>query len=169
MKKLVRSRRLRALGRWALLILLLGGVYQWQTRHMLVSGSQVEEISLLSLQRESILLAADERPVLLYFFAPWCGICAASIGNLNSLDSKAVRVITIAMDYGSVEEVWEFVRRHEVSGPVLLGHQELKMTFNLRGYPTYYLLDRDNRVLASDMGYSSGLGLKVRQWLASGL
>ena len=164
-----RAVRIRSLLQWALLIVLLGGLYQWQTRHMLETGSQVADITLMSLQGESVHLSAGDRPLLVYFFAPWCHVCALSIGNLESLEPQDVRVLTVAMDYGTVEEVWAFVQEHNLKGPVLLGHQGLKQIFNIPGYPTYYLLDQRNRVISSDMGYSSSLGLRLRQALAQGL
>lgn len=152
--------------RWLLLLVALGGLYQWQTRNLLETGNQVPDTHLPLLSGGSSPLTEEGKPTLIYFFAPWCAVCAASIGNLEALDNDDLVVRRVAMDYASLQDISEFVRDNEVAGEVLIGHERLKQQFRVLGYPTYYVLDADQRVVASDMGYSTTMGLKVRQALA---
>lgn len=154
---------------WPILLVALAGVYLWQTRDLLDTGNQVNTTALPLLAGGSApIVEAQGKPTLVYFFAPWCQICSLSIGNLDDLDAEQITIKKVAMDYASLENVWQFVKDHDVQGDVLLGHEGLKQQFRVYGYPTYYILDKDGKVLARDMGYSSGLGLKLRQWLATG-
>lgn len=153
---------------WLLLVVALAGIYLWQTKDLLDKGSQVSTTALPLLAGGSApIVEKQEKPTLIYFFAPWCQVCSVSIGNLDDLDTSRINIKKVAMDYASLENVWQFVKEHQVQGEVLLGHEGLKQQFRVYGYPTYYILDKDGKVLARDMGYSSGLGLKVRQWLAA--
>ncbi|WP_168171493.1 redoxin domain-containing protein [Lacimicrobium sp. SS2-24] len=154
---------------WPLLLLLLAGIYQWQTRDLLERGNQVSTTALPLLNGGSApIVEGDGRPTLVYFFAPWCQVCRFSIGNLETLDSEQISIKRIAMDYASIEKVWQFVEQNKVGGDVLLGHEGLKQQFRVYGYPTYYILDKEGKVVGSDMGYSSELGLKLREWFTVG-
>jgi thiol-disulfide isomerase/thioredoxin len=163
------NKKSRSWWQWPLLLIALAGVYLWQTRDLLDTGNQVSTTALPLLAGGSApIVEGQGKPTLVYFFAPWCQICSLSIGNLDDLDAEQINIKKVAMDYASLENVWEFVKEHDVQGEILLGHEGLKQQFRVYGYPTYYILDKDGKVLARDMGYSSGLGLKLRQWLATG-
>lgn len=147
--------------------LIIIAVFAWQSRHLLSTDGSVSIApqQLASLQGEVAPLYASGRQTLVYFFAPWCQVCRLSIGNLDSIASPQLDIVRVAMDYDSVAAVSAFVVDNQVQGQVLLGHQQLKQTFNLSGYPTYYLLDEQGQVISASMGYSSTLGLKLTQYL----
>lgn len=116
-------------------------------------------------QSEKILtIAAQGKTTVLYFFAPWCQVCHLSIGNLQKLYEKKsdIAVIAIALDYSDKAEVLAFTKQHKLSFPVVLGTQELKAAFKIKAYPSYYILDKDNRVIGRSLGYSTELGLYLR-------
>ncbi len=137
----------------------------WTTRNMLdTDGSvQVAQANVVSLEGNVESLLSNTKPNLVYFFAPWCQICDLSIQNLNYLDHDKVNVVAIALDYQTREEVVDFVARNELDNPILLGTNELKQTFNVQGYPSYYLIDQEYTVIGKSFGYSTALGLKLRE------
>ncbi|MDN4503306.1 redoxin domain-containing protein [Alteromonadaceae bacterium BrNp21-10] len=143
-------------------------MYAWQSRGLLDRGSHFSPQVLPTLNGDSLLLSAKDKPLLIYFFAPWCPVCGLSISNVIGLDNSEFDIQLVALDYANLEEIKVFVDDHQIDLPVMLGHESLKRVFSVQGYPTYYILDKDNNVLMSDMGYSSTLGLKLRQGLASG-
>lgn len=148
-----------------LLGLIMFAVMAWQSKDMLsTDGSvRINQQNLVSLQGAVSPLLSDQKPNLIYFFAPWCQICALSIGNLEYLNTDKVNIVVVALDYGSKEEVLEFVNKHEVASTVLLGQNQLKKQFAIQGYPSYYLVDKDFKVISSSYGYSTALGLKLRE------
>ena len=133
---------------------------------MLPDDTQVasREQVLLSLDEKTIPITATNKTKVLYFFAPWCQICHASIGNLENLFLKRedVDVVAIALDYGNVEEVHTFVMDKQLTFPVALGNNEIKSQFKIDGYPSYYVIDENNTVIAKSLGYSTELGLYLR-------
>ena len=140
-------------------------VNAWQSRNMLDVDSDmvVEDQLLVGLDGQIRALIKPDKPSLIYFFAPWCKICSLSIGNLEYLDSDKLNIVRVALDYSNVEEVEDFAEKHNISSHILLGHEGLKQQFKIQGYPTYYILDEQQKVLSKSYGYSTALGLKLRQ------
>jgi thiol-disulfide isomerase/thioredoxin len=137
----------------------------WQSQGMLDVNSNVQVASqlLVGLDGQTSTLIKSDKPTLLYFFAPWCKICSLSIGNLEYLDTNQLNIVKVALDYSNVEAVQDFANKHNISSHILLGHEVLKQQFKIQGYPTYYILDEQQKVLAKSYGYSTALGLKLRQ------
>jgi len=117
-----------------------------------------------TLMDKTISLNAQGKTTILYFFAPWCQVCHASIGNLQALFQKneQLDVIAIAMDFTSSEEVMKFTSQHQLTFPIALGNEAIKQTFKISGYPSYYVLNEENMIIGKSMGYSSELGLYLR-------
>lgn len=129
------------------------------------SSVPIPKQKLVSLSGQVHTLLADGKHTLLYFFAPWCGVCALNIDNLEGLDSENLQVVRIALDYQYLNEVEDFVTQNQVQGEVLLGNEVLKQHFQVPGYPAYYLIDHNQRVVAKSFGYSTELGLRLTTWL----
>jgi len=146
------------------MLLVVLAIWAWQERDLLeTDGSQqIQSLVLPQLSGETFRLTETDKPTLIYFFAPWCQVCHLSIDNLQYLDSQKVRILTVAMDYSSKQEVQGFLAEHEFDAPVLMGTEQQKAQFKLKAYPTYYLLDRQLRVVSKNMGYSTAMGLKLR-------
>lgn len=108
------------------------------------------------------------RPVLVYFFAPWCNFCAASSGNLVRLrrwrKETDLEIVTVALDWQNVEEVRAYADRHDLNMPVVLGDAQVARDWQVYAFPTYYVLDSQHRVVRRDLGYSTQAGIWWRSW-----
>ncbi len=113
---------------------------------------------------ESIILNSAGKTTVYYFFAPWCQVCHASIGNLQALHLKNshINVVAIALDYVDQQQVLDFTNQHQLSFPVAYGSEQMKQEFKIKGYPSYYVVSEDNTVKYRSIGYSSELGLYLR-------
>ncbi len=120
--------------------------------------------TLPTLHGEEITLSSDNKPLVVYFFAPWCQVCHASIGNLQSIYEKndAIDVIAVAMDFTSQAEVEKFTRQHKLTFPIALGDHRTKSNFKVQGYPSYYVINEQNLIASKSMGYSTELGIYLR-------
>ncbi|WP_250884036.1 redoxin domain-containing protein [Glaciecola sp. XM2] len=152
-----------------LFVLIVVGITYWQTKDMLETDGTVivEQQNLVSLDGLVMPMLADDKPNLVYFFAPWCKICSLSIDNLDYLNEDKVNVVVIALDYSSTEEVEAFVAEHDVTMQVLYGHADLKRQFQIKGYPSYYLIDESFTIVSRSYGYSTAVGLKLRETFGS--
>ena len=153
-----------------LVIVVFAVVSAFQARNMLGTDRQAApDLQATTLQgSEFDLGAADARPTLVYFFAPWCHYCAFSSDNLVRLrrlrGESSLRIITVARDWQSAAEVQEYAERHELNVPVLLGDASISRDWKVYGFPTYYVLDSEHRVVRRDIGYTTQLGLLWRTW-----
>lgn len=132
---------------------------------MLSSDTQVsQDIVLTSLEGAQVEIKANEKPLVLYFFAPWCQICHMSIGNLQAIYEKNndIDVIAVALDYTAQDEVLRFTQQHQLTFPVVYGNERIKKELMVSGYPSYYVLNKDNTVESKSMGYSTELGIYLR-------
>jgi thiol-disulfide isomerase/thioredoxin len=145
----------------------------FQSRNMLAAdGQPAPELKGITLAGNPYDLAdVSDRPALVYFFAPWCKICAASSGNLNRLrrwrDPADIEIVAVALDWNLAQEVRDYVERHDLNVTVVLGGLDVRQQWQVQAYPSYYVLDREHRILRRDIGYSTQLGLWVRAWTVS--
>lgn len=109
-------------------------------------------------------VSANGKTTILYFFAPWCQICHASISNLQSVfeSNTHIDVIAIALDFSSEKAVYNFISQHQLTFPVVFGTEQLKQQYAITAYPSYYVLDMNNKITARSLGYSTELGLYLR-------
>ena len=137
----------------------------WQSRNMLDVDSKIslDKQLLVGLDGQVSVLIKSDKTSLIYFFAPWCKVCSLSIGNLEYLDPEKINIVRVVLDYSNLQEVQDFAIKHNISSQILLGHEGLKQQFKIQGYPTYYIMDDQQKVLAKSYGYSTALGLKLRQ------
>jgi len=156
----------------AALLLPALALYAWQTRDLLPAGERIEApaFELADVAGGRLDVAALEgTPSVLYFFAPWCRVCAVSAPQLRWFDhwfGDSARIVLVALDYGSADEVAAWARKHELSMPVLLGDAGTAASYRIRGYPTYYVLDARGRIASRDFGVSTVVGL---WWRTRGL
>lgn len=145
----------------------------FQSRNMLAAdGQPAPALEGITLAGEPYDLAdASDRPALIYFFAPWCKICAASSGNLNRLrrwrDPNDIEIVAVALDWNLAREVRDYVERHDLEVTVVLGSMDVRRQWQVQAYPSYYVLDSEHRILRRDIGYSTQLGLWWRAWTVS--
>ena len=147
------------------------GVMAFQSRNMLAAdGEAAPELRGITLAGQSYdLEAARSKPALVYFFAPWCQVCAASSGNLNRLrrwrDTDEIEIVAVALDWRAAEDVRDYVERHDLDVTVVLGDANVARQWQIQAFPSYYVLNREHRVVRRDIGYSTQLGLWLRAWL----
>lgn len=155
-----------------LILIVFLAVSAYQSRHMLAAdGRAAPGLGGITLAGEPYDLddAGEGKPALVYFFAPWCRICAASAGNLNRLrrwrDADELEIVAVALDWNFASEVSEYVERHGLEVTVVLGNAALRRQWQVQAYPSYYVLDSKHRIVRRDIGYSTQLGLWWRSIL----
>jgi peroxiredoxin len=148
-------------------------VFAFQTRDMLATDRQAApDLKGITLDGAAYDLAdASERPALVYFFAPWCKICAASADNLVRLrrwrDEQDIEIVAVALDWELAQEVRDYVQRHGLNVTVVLGDASVSRNWQIQAYPSYYVLDSEHRIVRRDIGYSTQFGLWWRAWTVS--
>ncbi len=127
-------------------------------------SAQSEQFVLTTLDSQLVTVNNSNKRLVLYFFAPWCSICHASISNLQQLyiSNENIDVIAIALDFVDENEVREFAQQHQLTFPITFGNERVKQFYQIEGYPSYYVLDENNTVISKSIGYSTEIGLYIR-------
>ena len=162
------SRWLRGLAEALLIVLVVGGVYAWQSRDMLPANQRelAPHFELVDLEgRAWSPETLRGKPAVIYFFAPWCSVCAASAPQLRwfqRLTHGSIELLFIGQDWENLAQLMDYADRHQVPAPVLAGTSQTARDYRLRGYPTYYVIDADGRIAARDFGFTTAIGLWLR-------
>lgn len=143
----------------------------YQARNMLGVDEFAPELVATTLRGVRYDLGDNAgQPTLVYFFAPWCKYCSASADNIVRLrgwrEETDLHIVAVALEWTDRDDVEAFAKDHHLNMPVLLGNKTVASDWNVYGFPTYYVLDGNDRVLRRDIGYSTQLGLWWRTWLA---
>jgi thiol-disulfide isomerase/thioredoxin len=138
----------------------------WQTRDAphgpapALSGPSVEGTPLA-------LAARPGKPVLVHFWATWCGVCRAEQDTIDAL-AEDHEVITVAAQSGSPGQVAAFVQQENLRFPVIVDASgELARRWGVHAFPTSFVLAPDGTIRSTEVGYTTSLGLRARLWLAS--
>ena len=137
-------------------------VGQWQSRHLPSGVAPVSDVGTLT--GENLSLTWKGQATLVYFFAPWCGVCRLSMPNLNSMQEwfPTLSVKAVAFDYENHEQVQQFANEIGVRVPIYMGDDDVRARWNITAYPTYMVIDSDGTIRAASVGYSSQFGMILR-------
>lgn len=149
-----------------ILLLLLAAFQWWQTRDL--TGAPAPPLrGLLTDGRPADLRNYLGQPVLVYFWAEWCPICRAGEGTLDAL-AQDYTVLTVATQTGDASAVAAYLRRQGLSFPTLVDQSgEWARVWGIRGVPSSYVIDPQGRIGAASIGYTTGIGLRLRLWWAA--
>ncbi|HKU44102.1 MAG TPA: protein disulfide oxidoreductase [Polyangiales bacterium] len=131
-----------------------------------VSGT-APQLSGTDLQGEQVALADYRgKPVLVYFWATWCGVCKATQPNVDAL-ARELPVLSVASQSGSAAEVSAYAREHGVASKVVVDTRgALAKRFGVHAFPTLFVIDGAGAIRSVEVGYTTELGLRLRMWLA---
>jgi len=101
---------------------------------------------------------AHGRPVVINFWATWCGPCEAELPVKKRLAREFEGTarflgINLTTSEAGVDEVRRYAREHEINYPVLLDVRgAVQQRYGVRGTPTTYIVDSEGGVAHKFMG-----------------
>ena len=146
-------------------VLIVYGVNLWRTRD--AASGMAPALSGITIQGEAVDLSALRgQTVLVHFWATWCPICSFEEGSIQSI-SEETTTITVALSSGSDMEILTYLAENDLTFATLNDHDGLISNhWGVAGVPMSFIIDREGMIRFSELGYTSGPGLRLRLWLA---
>ncbi len=142
------------------------GIRAWQQRDM-VSGVAPDLQGITLAGQPYRLPVHPAKPVLVHFWATWCPICRTEQGSITSIAHDDPNVITIAMQSGKPEEVARYMREQGIVFPVVNDPDgSLSNAWGVHAVPASFIIAPDGQIRFVEVGYTTGIGLRLRLWLA---
>lgn len=142
-------------------ILLIGGLRLWMQGGM--AEGHAPNIDATTLDGTRIQLAdyAGE-PLLLHFWAIWCGVCALTQPGIDQL-AKDRPVLTVALRSGDRAAVRRHMADKGFDHRVILDENgTLAERFGVRGVPASFLIDGEQRIAFRNTGVTPAWELRLR-------
>jgi thiol-disulfide isomerase/thioredoxin len=156
---------LRRAGEALVVLALILGIRAWQQSG--IASGPAPALAGVQLDGKPVALAAFAgRPVLVHFWATWCPICSAEQGSIDAL-ARDTPVITVAMQSGERDAVVQHMRKETLSFPVLNDPEGVVAAqWGVRAVPASFIVDGAGQIRFVEVGYTTGIGLRLRLWLA---
>lgn len=111
---------------------------------------QAPEFVLLDLTGRTVSLSSFRgKPVLVNFWATWCGTCRVEMPDLEALFRRSggrFSVIGLSMDENAETAVPPFVKEHQLTFPMLIADRKASAAYAVRGLPAAFLIDGEGRI-----------------------
>jgi thiol-disulfide isomerase/thioredoxin len=109
----------------------------------------------------------SKQPTLVHFWATWCPVCRAEQGSIQALAQNYPNTVTIAMQSGERAALDKFMREQSLTFPVINDADgSLSQAWGVHAVPASFIVDGAGQVRFVEIGYTTGLGLRLRMWLA---
>lgn len=149
-----------------LFVVIIFGVRAWQQRDM-ASGPAPALQGLTLAGQPYTLPHHPPRPLLVHFWATWCPVCRTEQGTIAAIAHDRPDTITIAMQSGAPEEVARYMKEQGIAFPVLNDADgSLARAWGAHAVPASFIVAPDGEIRFVEVGYTTGLGLRLRLWLA---
>ena len=125
-------------------------------------GKQAPDFQLLNLEGRSISLSDFQgKPILLNFWATWCGPCRQEMPLIQAIfeEQSDNSLVILAIDIGeTAPAVNNFIQSGNYSFPVLLDtDQDVALEYNIRAIPTTFFIDKDGIIQEIKVGAFSNM------------
>ena len=105
-------------------------------------------------------------PVGVYFWADWCGICAAQQASMDGVQADWP-VLTVAMQSGDQAAVANYLAAKDLAWATAVDADgSIAARYGLRGVPAFVVLDREGLIRSVSVGYTTAWGIRARLWWA---
>lgn len=123
---------------------------------------------LTALQGEiNLAQLSQQRPVLIYVWASWCGVCKLTTPTVAALSQDGTQVVSVALRSGSDARVATWLEKKGVQGPAINDESgSLGQRWQIGATPTFIVLYQ-GKVISTTSGWTSRWGLALRlRWAA---
>lgn len=149
-----------------IMLVIISAVDWWRAPKMPENANLSQQLSLTN-QPIDINQMSQNKPVLLYFWATWCGVCKSTTPMVRELANENIQVVTIAVQSGIDAELQPILARTGFNLPTINDPDGwISDDWEVDAMPTFVIIYQGN-IVHSTTGWSSSWGLKLRLWLTT--
>ncbi|KNC12014.1 alkyl hydroperoxide reductase [Klebsiella sp. RIT-PI-d] len=109
---------------------------------------------------------SQERPLLLYVWATWCGVCRYTTPTVATLADNGGNVITVALRSGDNATLEKWQAHKKIALPIINDASgQLSRQWDVQVTPTLVVIYR-GEVKSITSGWTSSWGMRLRLWMA---
>ena len=118
----------------------------------------------LKLIDNSAYTPAKEKPIVINFWATWCGACKLELSTIQKLSKRDdIELVTFAVNSGSNEKIQEFMRRRGLDFRVVNDNNGIyAISFGISAFPTSIFYNSKEERKYSEVGYTTYAGFLAR-------
>lgn len=149
-----------------IIIVIIFGIRAWQQKDLVAGPAPVFQSVMIDEQTVN-LVDYNGKPLLLHFWASWCPFCKFEESSINKID-KDWPVLTVAYQSGNKAEVLKYMKERKIEKWPTIVDQDSRLAelFGVKGVPTSYIIDGNGNIRFTEVGLTSGWGLRARLWWA---
>lgn len=129
-----------------------------------MTGKKAPGWTLPVLNNESALTLNQlkGKVILLEFTATWCIHCIEAAEMMKSLDKKLkgnpdiVLLSVFSSSADDKEKILKFAEKHQITNKVLYDAKTIGDTYQVNGYPTFFIIDNTGSIIKEYRGYGEG-------------
>lgn len=161
------GRRVREIAAFLAIALVVSLVVDYLRRPALPETFISQPLQTIDGQTVDLAAMSQQRPLLIYVWATWCGICRMTTPSVISLAADGGNVVTVAMRSGDDASLASWMERKRMTLPTVNDPGGgLARQWGVQVTPTLVIVSK-GRVASVTSGWTSGWGIRLRLWLAS--
>ena len=167
----IKAPRWRRWGKEALWLLLMALVITtlvdlWRSP-TLPAGAMEAPFTLQDGTTTTLAEQSRGKPLLVYYWASWCGVCRFTTPTVEQLWQEGENVLTVALRSGDNAALETWLARKKLTLPTVNDPSgQLARQWDIRVTPTLVVIYR-GEVKSVTTGWTSSWGMRLRLWLAS--
>lgn len=129
-------------------------------------GAAAPALRLGHYRGDATKAVAAGSPHLLFFWATWCGVCKASLPELDAFARERGIPVVAVTDEGA-ERLDPFFKSHKGPFPAIVAtdtDRQAFLAYGVSGMPTFVLVGADGTVEGYAVGYTAAKGIAFDGW-----
>ncbi|HDX9062651.1 TPA: protein disulfide oxidoreductase [Klebsiella michiganensis] len=152
---------------WLLIVAAVSLAVDYLRRPALPQNFSSMPLQRLDGQTVDLAAMSHERPLLLYVWATWCGVCRYTTPSVAALANDGGNVMTVALRSGDNAALARWLAHKKMALPTINDASgQLSQRWEVQVTPTLIVISR-GEVKSVTTGWTSGWGMRLRLWLAS--